>query len=640
MLSLSKLSVRARLAVLIVIPVLGLVVFGVMTKMTTNTVRIGGPLFNEIKQNYDLINDVVPPSASVLAAEVYIRRLRVAKDPAKREELIQQIEGVEKAFIASRERWTAELPPGEMRSLMVDGAIAQGEQYFTVYKTQFLPLVKANEPEKALAILNDVLDPIFSEQQSAVAKVEKIANDNDKRIADSAAASVQSAITTVIALGVCVSVTTIFLGLWISGGIAKPLSHIRDFMLELANGGGNLQNRVDIGDDRSEVGELASSFNKFLRMVNTLLTDIKKVSDEVASSSHRIAAASEETTRSMGLQNESVRDISSLIDQMADTSASVAERTNQAMDAARSTGEVANQGATVVQQTIDSMKTIDAGVTSGAESVSKLGARSQEIGQIIGVINDIADQTNLLALNAAIEAARAGEHGRGFAVVADEVRKLADRTTQATQQVAESIQHIQRETKIAVERMEEGTKEVRSGVELAGTASVGLRQIVEKADHTSKVTVEIASAASQQAEMGAKVRKHIEGLSATSAEVAQASASSNEAIFQLNEKSRHLTEAVQRFSLDNRKHDRHAAPPTMKTPRGKLIDVSAGGVQFESPDAGSLKPGSAITIELVISGVTTKIDSVVAWVRGSRVGVKFDDEVPQLDLVHAEVGAA
>jgi methyl-accepting chemotaxis protein len=631
MISLSMLSVRARLVALIVVPVLGLGTFGVMSKVSTDRVRIGGPLFSEIVANKDLIADTVPPPASVLEAYLRCHEMPDAPDGPSREALIADFARVEADYQKSRERWMRELEAGELRTAMVDQAIASGDKFFSLVDDTYIPLVRAGKFEEAGEFLDSTLSVVFRDQQAAISRVVKIAAEQSAEIEQRATASISTAQWLIVGLGLGLIGTTAALGWWIAGGIVRPITRIRDFMQELAEGGGNLQTRVDVGDDRSEVGQLARSFNAFLRLINSLLIEIKTVSDEVCSSSHRIAAASEETSRSMTLQSDSMRDISALVDQIAESSGSVAERTNQALSAAKSTGEVANQGAIVVQKTIDSMRSIDSGVTSGAESVSRLGARSKEIGQIIGVINDIADQTNLLALNAAIEAARAGEHGRGFAVVADEVRKLADRTTQATKQVAESIQQIQEETRTAVDRMGDGTKEVRSGVELAGTASTGLRQIVEKAEHTSRVTSEIAAAASEQAQMGLKMRQHIEGLSATSAEVVQATASSTEAIFQLTEKTKTLAEAVKRFKIDGRRNDRRPPPTFIKTPRGTIIDVSAEGVHIELNGPFSGRVGQSVTAELEIAGVPHMVPSEVAWLRGNRLGLHFKKALHQLE---------
>jgi methyl-accepting chemotaxis protein len=196
------------------------------------------------------------------------------------------------------------------------------------------------------------------------------------------------------------------------------------------------------------------------------------------------------------------------------------------------------------------MRSINDSVSASAASVQELGKRGTQIGEIIAVINDIADQTNLLALNAAIEAARAGEHGRGFAVVADEVRKLADRTTKATEEIGESIQAIQTETGDAVERMNAGTAEVERGVELATGAGESLRRIVAGARDVAGMIRSIAAAAEQQSAASEEVSRNVESISSVTRQSSEGAGQAATAAAELSAKAERLQGLVARFKLD------------------------------------------------------------------------------------------
>jgi methyl-accepting chemotaxis protein len=188
----------------------------------------------------------------------------------------------------------------------------------------------------------------------------------------------------------------------------------------------------------------------------------------------------------------------------------VSENSNKAAAASQKAAEMAREGGKVVEETLSRMRTIADSVGDTARKVQELGKRSDEIGRISGVIEDIADQTNLLALNAAIEAARAGEQGRGFAVVADEVRKLAERTGAATKEISAMICTIQSETKTAVAAMETGSKEVEAGVESTRRAGDSLQGIIKMSEQVGDMVTQIATAATQQSATTEQINNNIE----------------------------------------------------------------------------------------------------------------------------------
>ena len=308
----------------------------------------------------------------------------------------------------------------------------------------------------------------------------------------------------------------------------------------------DLRERVEVTSN-DEVGQLGSSFNELVDKVHDVIAEVTTASTEVAAASTEIAASAEQIATGMGEQSQQITTVSSAVEQMSASVVEVARKSADAANSANESGRIAADGGDVVADTINGMRSINDAVSSSAASVQELGKRGEQIGEVITVINDIADQTNLLALNAAIEAARAGEHGRGFAVVADEVRKLADRTTQATQEIAGSIQAIQDETTTAVDKMNAGTDEVTTGVAKAEQAGEALQQIVASAQDVSSMVQSIAAAAEEQSAASEEVSRNIEQIAAVTRQTSDGTGQAAQAATELSQRAETLQQLVGQF---------------------------------------------------------------------------------------------
>lgn len=295
------------------------------------------------------------------------------------------------------------------------------------------------------------------------------------------------------------------------------------------------------------VNNLGASLNSVLREVADAISAASSTSSQISSSTEEMAAGVEE-------QSQQAAEVAISVGDMTKTILDTTKNATQATTASKEYGDIAKEGGKVVSETIEGMNKIAEVVDKSAQTIQHLGKNSEQIGEIIQVIDDIADQTNLLALNAAIEAARAGEQGRGFAVVADEVRKLAERTTKATKEIATMIKQIQKDTEGAVLSMTEGTKIVEEGKKLADRAGNSLKQIIEGAEKVVDIITQVAAASEEQSASSEEISRNIESISSVTQQSSAGIQQIAHAAEDLNRMTDNLELIVSRFKLSDNEH--------------------------------------------------------------------------------------
>lgn len=373
-----------------------------------------------------------------------------------------------------------------------------------------------------------------------------------------------------------VSVVLVIAAMLIVLSITRGLNDVVARLREIATGDGDLTRRVN-ADRRDELGQLGKAFNVFVEKVHDLVAAVGGASTEVAQASTQIGLCMGQMAKAMQAEQTRAQQISAAAEEMNASVAQVAMKAKEATASSANAGEVARDGGEVVSQTVTDIQMISDAVKEASSGIEGLLRRSEQIGEVVNVINEIADQTNLLALNAAIEAARAGEHGRGFAVVADEVRKLADRTTTATDEIAQSIGAIQKETADAMDRMNRGRERVESGVGRAAKAGDALQSIVATSTDVSQIIRAIAASSREQAEASEEVSRAITEISTGMDRVADGSNDSTQAINQLSNKAEQLQALISKFKLlaqDRRKMQVGELPPDIASRRQDPRDLS------------------------------------------------------------------
>ncbi|ACA85103.1 methyl-accepting chemotaxis protein [Shewanella woodyi] len=391
--------------------------------------------------------------------------------------------------------------------------------------------------------LYEVIDPVSSKIGELVTLQLRVAEEEKNKVSD----IYSSSVTVFIILTIIAVIASILIGLWVNRAVMLP---INDIVSKLST----IQKESDLtvtfntfNDD--ELGQISSNLTLVINHLRGILDSIYQASNTVGDSTVKLSEFTRKTSERMYDQQSETEQTATAMNQMVATVNEVALNTTAAAVSAKDADTNAANGNEIVQQSITSMSMLSEQITQTASVITKLSDESQSIGSVLDVIKGIAEQTNLLALNAAIEAARAGEQGRGFAVVADEVRTLAQRTQESTQEIETMIERLQKGVQEAVASMEVGIKQVDDANNKANMAGQALKDIVLSVDNISHMNTQIATAAEEQSSVAESINQSIITISDIAMESTQASHELSSSVEELTTLSEDMRSQVGQFKL-------------------------------------------------------------------------------------------
>jgi methyl-accepting chemotaxis protein len=544
---LAGLRLGQRFALMIGMLAIGFAVFGGVTYFILERLRVNGPIYQDVVRGKDLVADILPPPAYIIEANLIVHQMAGGASADKRSKLTEELARTEKEFGERYAFWRAQPLPENLKQILLDQAQSTGKTFFELARGQYLPALQAGDSARAQAVLGE-MGKAYAAHRQAIDQVVNLANTENARIEAGAADAVVSARVILVAIFLVSLGASLLLSWLVISRLMRELGgeprYVSDVMKSVADGDLTVEIRAS-GTGDSVLAAVRTTVAALREMMRT----IRNSADEVATTSREIAAVSQTVASAANAGSDAAASMAAAVEEMTVSVTHISESARETEINSSRSAKLAEEGEGRANRATEEMTAIATSIGGATDRIGTLVARANEIGTIAGVIKDIAAQTNLLALNAAIEAARAGEQGRGFAVVADEVRGLAERTATATVQIEQMIAAIQGDTHQAVDAMAAAKPQVQRGVELVGSAAHSLREIRQDVSDTLAKVRDVANATQEQSTASTAIAQKVEHIAQmvdqTSASVKQTAAAAAE----LEHTAERLSEMVRRFRV-------------------------------------------------------------------------------------------
>jgi methyl-accepting chemotaxis protein len=539
-------SLRRKLQILSGAGIAGLVVFAVLAFFTIGQIQVGSDFFEQKRLSNSVAADFENPPQSLQKVYSIAIEAEDAGTSSEREQYIAQIRDARKDYESGHQHYVQALPPGPLHDLVAGESNSATEAWYDAAEQAFFPAIIAGDHAAADVARRGPMEAAYRRDAAAVDQITQLTNDWDSRNDLAAKQLVKLRTMQMIAVVVVLLIAMTLLGISISRQMMRDVTKIMGHLEALA--ACDLSETIEVGG--------SEEFARMLHAVENTVVSFRQAVHSIREGANLIASASvemETTTQESASQARDnysqAQQAAAAIAEMSSAIQEVALHAQKTVEIARSTADSANEGAEVVSEAVLAVRSIAEATNQVEKRINTLGDQSEHIGRIVTAIEEIAGQTNLLALNAAIEAARAGEHGRGFAVVAGEVRRLAERTTQATNEVRQMVSSIQQETKATVGAMRSGTDKVEGGVDKTEATASVFASIRTLAQESGQQAEQISISAQQQSTAVNEIHTSIDSMASFVGHTSQAAEQTVQACVSLSKLAANLNKHSERFRL-------------------------------------------------------------------------------------------
>jgi twitching motility protein PilJ len=541
------------------IQIIFFILFVALTFWVVNQVRVNGPVYNDLKEYQDLVTDALPPPLYPVDAFAFYNQAYVASSNFNIEKRDKAIANAAKFEVLFKERaayWQKNIKNQKLQGSLA-ATIKAGENFFQVAHSRFIPSLPLGTVA-ASAPLSDLTSAFEVAQQTGNTFIAAVQEEN-KALLQTQANFIKLVLLGLMLLGLILVFLMYIFGKKqveqsseLTEQLAKEGQDNQDAVLQLLDEMGDLADgdltvKAQVRD--SITGAIADSINYTIDSLRDLVVEINRATEQVTSATSVAQDTSSQLLSAAETQSDQILQTTDAVTDMTRSILQVSSNAAQASQVAQRSLEAASQGSQAVQNTISGMNEIRTQIQETSKRIKRLGESSQEISEIVELISDITEQTNILALNAAIQAASAGEAGRGFTVVAEEVQRLAERSSEATKQISAIVKTIQSDTHGAVVAMEKSTEGVVEGARVADAAGQALTEIETVTNNLARLIQSISAATNAQTESATTVANNMQLIQEITTQTTEGTQLTADSVGQLTTLAEELRSSVAGFKL-------------------------------------------------------------------------------------------
>jgi methyl-accepting chemotaxis protein WspA len=541
-------TIKKKLQGLVLFSAIGLSLVLGLSLWVLYEFRVSGPVYEHLSVRRKVLSEIQPSAFDVVEPYLVLLELSITTDPAEIRRLNDDYAKHETRFKERVTYWTQHLFEGPTKQGLTRDVWPAAQEFYRLAKTDFLPLLAKGAGPKATQALRERLEPRFLETRRAIERTLQTGEQMTERDEAESVQRVRFWLTTMIVLSILAVVVIFSSGWLVTREIVGPTELILNRVQEMASGASDLTARVKV-ESRDEVGQLAAGINALVAKIQAIVQRVRETSVALLSTAAQMAStARQQETTMQGLGSSTteiaaaVREISATGKELAGTMAEVSDRAHQAATLAGSGRSRLTTMESTMKQLVDSTDSI-------SSKLAIIREKAESINVVVTTITKVADQTNLLSINAAIEAEKAGEYGRGFLVVAREIRRLADQTAVATLDIENIVRHMQDAVSAGVMQMDKFSGEVRSGVQAVGEINGQTNQIIEEVQALSN-RFQIVSEGMRNQSLGAEqINEAMGAVSAGTRQTQTALQEFNKATAYLRESVELLNQEITQFTV-------------------------------------------------------------------------------------------